>query len=44
MDKNNDGDLARSEFLGTAQQFRQFDVDQDGLLSTSEALKVNSGL
>jgi Ca2+-binding EF-hand superfamily protein len=44
MDKNNDGDLARSEFLGTAQQFRQFDADHDGLLSIPEALKVNSGL
>ena len=31
MDKNHDGDLSRSEFLGTSEQFRQFDADGDGL-------------
>lgn len=40
MDGNSDGDLARSEFLGTAEQFAQFDVDGDGLLSVEEAVKM----
>jgi hypothetical protein len=42
MDKNGDRDLARGEFLGTTEQFRQFDSDSDGLLSASEALKLSS--
>ncbi len=37
MDKNRDHDLSRSEFLGTAEQFRQFDTDSDGLISVPEA-------
>jgi hypothetical protein len=41
MDKNGDRDLARGEFLGTTEQFRQFDTDGDGLLSVAEALKLN---
>lgn len=40
MDSNADGDLARSEFLGTAEQFAQFDADGDGLLSLEEATKM----
>jgi Ca2+-binding EF-hand superfamily protein len=43
MDKNNDGDLSRAEFLGTAEQFRQFDTDGDGLLGTAEAQKLSAG-
>jgi hypothetical protein len=43
MDKNADRDLARGEFLGTTEQFRQFDTDGDGLLSVSEALKLSTG-
>jgi hypothetical protein len=43
MDKNRDGDLSRGEFLGTSQQFRQFDTDGDGLLSPRESLKLNNG-
>jgi hypothetical protein len=43
MDKNKDGDLSRSEFLGTIEQFRQFDKDGDGLLSVREALQVKPG-
>jgi hypothetical protein len=43
MDKNSDRDLSRNEFLGTTEQFRQFDTDGDGLLSVAEALKLNGG-
>ncbi len=43
MDKNNDGDVSRSEFLGTTEQFKQLDTNGDGLLSVPEALKLNTG-
>jgi hypothetical protein len=43
MDKNNDGDLSRSEFLGTTEQFKQLDTNGDGLLSVAEALKFKTG-
>jgi hypothetical protein len=43
MDKNSDGDLSRGEFLGTTEQFRQFDANGDELLDTGEALKLNPG-
>jgi hypothetical protein len=43
MDKNRDGDLSRGEFLGTTAQFRQFDENDDELLSVAEALKLNPG-
>jgi hypothetical protein len=43
MDKNKDGDLSRGEFLGTTEQFRQFDGNGDQLLSVAEALKLNPG-
>ena len=43
MDKNSDRDLSRNEFLGNTEQFRQFDTDDDGLLSVAEALKLNGG-
>ena len=43
MDKNHDRDLSRGEFLGTTEQFRQFDTDGDGLLSVAEAAKLNNG-
>jgi hypothetical protein len=43
MDRNRDSDLSRSEFLGTAEQFRQFDADGDGLLSVAEAVKLAAG-
>ena len=36
MDKNSDGDLSRSEFLGTTEQFKQFDKNGDDLLSVAE--------
>ena len=37
MDRNQDGDLSRREFLGTAAKFRQFDKNDDGLISPAEA-------
>lgn len=40
MDNNADGDLARNEFLGTAEQFAQIDADGDSLLSVGEAAKM----
>lgn len=43
VDSNADGDLARGEFLGTAEQFSQFDADGDGLLSVDEAVKMMPG-
>ena len=43
MDKNRDRDVSRGEFLGTTEQFRQFDADGDGLLSIAEALKLDAG-
>jgi EF hand len=43
MDKNNDLDLSPREFLGTTEQFRQFDSDGDGLLTVAEAQKLNAG-
>jgi Ca2+-binding EF-hand superfamily protein len=37
MDRNGDGDVSRSEFLGTDEQFRAIDTDGDGLISAEEA-------
>jgi hypothetical protein len=36
MDRNRDGDLSRSEFLGTSEQFKELDRDQDGLIGSRE--------
>jgi hypothetical protein len=43
MDKNNDRDLSREEFLGTTKQFKQADADGDGLLNVTEALVLDGG-
>ncbi len=40
MDKNHDGDISRAEFLGTNEQFKQLDLDGDGLISVDEAQKA----
>lgn len=40
MDRNRDGDLSQREFLGPKSDFTRFDVDQDGLISPTEA-KMN---
>jgi Ca2+-binding EF-hand superfamily protein len=37
MDRNGDGDVSRSEFLGTAREFDAIDTDHDGLISLEEA-------
>ncbi len=37
MDTNGDGDITAREFLGTPEQFRKLDANQDGLLEASEA-------
>jgi Ca2+-binding EF-hand superfamily protein len=37
MDRNNDGDISPSEFLGTEEEFRMLDADGDGLISAEEA-------
>lgn len=42
MDKNSDSDLSRGEFLGTTEQFKQLDINGDGLLSVAEALKLKT--
>ncbi len=36
MDRNNDGDISRREFLGKLELFEQWDTDHDGLLSVGE--------
>lgn len=37
MDRNQDGDVNRREFLGTAAMFAETDLDGDGLISADEA-------
>lgn len=37
MDRNQDGDVSREEFLGTPAQFQQLDANGDGLLDAGEA-------
>lgn len=37
MDRNRDGDLSRKEWLGTDEEFKEIDADQDGLISVAEA-------
>src|SRR5262249_55628400 len=39
MDRNGDGDVSRSEFLGTDEDFKKIDTDGDGLISPEEAEK-----
>jgi Ca2+-binding EF-hand superfamily protein len=41
MDRNNDGDVSQSEFLGTSQQFRLIDRDSDGLIDVGEAERAD---
>jgi Ca2+-binding EF-hand superfamily protein len=42
MDQNADGELSPREFLGTAEQFRQFDANADGFVSADEARQLSS--
>ena len=43
MDRNRDGDVSGSEFLGTAQQFRHLDTTADGFLDAAEATNASAG-
>jgi Ca2+-binding EF-hand superfamily protein len=40
MDRNRDGDVSPSEFLGTAEHFRKLDADGDGLIDRAEAARA----
>jgi Ca2+-binding EF-hand superfamily protein len=44
MDRNGDGDVSKTEFLGTLDQFRRIDSDGDGLIDVSEAERADEGL
>jgi Ca2+-binding EF-hand superfamily protein len=37
MDRNGDGDVSRTEFIGTREEFDRIDTDHDGLISLEEA-------
>lgn len=40
MDRNNDGDLSWSEFLGPRAVFQQLDRDEDGFIDAKEAMEA----
>lgn len=42
MDRNQDGDVSRREFPGTAEQFAQLDSDRDQLISADEATRIET--
>jgi len=42
MDRNRDGDISRSEFLGDETEFLALDLDQDGLIHFTEARTVSN--
>jgi hypothetical protein len=44
MDRNQDGDLSRREWLGTEEEFRRLDADGDGLISAEEAQRGEAAL
>src|SRR5262249_22395429 len=44
MDRNGDGDVSATEFLGTRAQFRRIDTDGDGLIDATEAERADQEL
>jgi Ca2+-binding EF-hand superfamily protein len=42
MDRNNDGDVSRREWLGSMEDFKKIDTDGDGLISVEEAEKADA--
>jgi Ca2+-binding EF-hand superfamily protein len=42
MDRNNDGDVSFSEWLGSEEEFRRIDADGDGLISAEEADRADA--
>ena len=42
MDRNSDSQLSRAEFIGTDEQFNQFDTNKDGFLSPDEARSADA--
>jgi Ca2+-binding EF-hand superfamily protein len=42
LDRNRDGDLSPNEFLGSEEHFQNIDLDGDGLIGLSEALRMES--
>ncbi len=42
MDRNGDGDISASEWLGSEEEFKRLDLDGDGLLSVAEAMKAGT--
>jgi hypothetical protein len=42
MDRNQDGDVSRREFLGSDEEFRRIDTDGDGLISAEEATRADA--
>jgi hypothetical protein len=42
MDENKDGDLSRSEFLGSDEQFVELDSNKDSLIDVNEALSLST--
>jgi Ca2+-binding EF-hand superfamily protein len=43
MDRNGDGDIGRGEFLGSEEQFRQLDANQDSFIDAGEATLTEAG-
>lgn len=41
MDRNTDGDVSRREFIGSLEAFGRMDIDQDGLISLTEAAAIS---
>jgi Ca2+-binding EF-hand superfamily protein len=42
MDRNGDGDLSPSEWLGSEEELKRLDADGDGLISVAEAMKAGA--